>query len=68
MQKMNEEFCPDWENAAHMIALLLFMFAVGGEADVEEISTALDCPPHEMVNRSIAWILEIVEGLKPSDN
>lgn len=58
MKKVDEELCPDWEHAANMIGLLLFMFAVGGEADLVEIQTALDCPPHELVNRSIAWLLE----------
>lgn len=62
MKKVDEELCPDWEHAANMIALLLFISAVGGEANLEEIQNALDCPPHELVNRSITWLLEALNG------
>jgi hypothetical protein len=33
---------------------------VGGEANVEEIHNALETPPWELVNRSLAWMLEIL--------
>jgi hypothetical protein len=57
---VDEEMCPDYEHAAMMIAMMLFLFAVGGEANVEEIHNALETPPWELVNRSLAWMLEIL--------
>jgi hypothetical protein len=57
---INEEMCPDWEHAAMMVGLFLFMLAVGGTASVEEIETAVNnLEPHEMVNKCMVWILEI---------
>lgn len=60
MVKVTEEFCPDYEHAALMIGMVLFLFAAGGDAELEEIQNALDAPPWELVNRSLAWVLEIL--------
>ena len=68
MAKVTEEMCPDFEHAAMMIAMLLFVIAVGGEADVVEIRNAIDTEPWELVSRSIAWIVEILpEGMELPD-
>jgi hypothetical protein len=65
---VTEEMCPDFEHAAMMIAMLLFVVAVGGEADVEEIHNAIDVKPWELVSRSLAWILELLpDGMELPD-
>lgn len=63
LSKATEETCPDWEHAATMIGLYLFLLAVGGGATVEEIETAVGTvEPHEMVNKCVVWMLEIWDG------
>lgn len=65
---VTEEMCPDYEHAAMMIAMLLFVIAVGGEADIQEIHNAIEAPPWELVSRSLAWILELLpEGMELPD-